>query len=85
MWNVNRGGESRLEPTREKDLPKPELPLPGCESASSPLRKPQRTGLAGSSFSVSSGAMDPLEILCRFSKVIAGLDLVLPEDEKCVC
>lgn len=29
--------------------------------------------------------MDPSEILGCFSKVIAGLDLVLPEDEKCVC
>lgn len=68
-----------------KDPPKPELLRPGCEWASSPLRKPQRTGLAGSSFPVSSGAMDPWEILCCFSKVIAGLDLVLPEDEKRVC
>lgn len=72
-----QGRQISLRAHQGKDLPKPELPLPGCESASSPLRKPQRTGQAGSSFSVSGGAMDPSEILCCFSKVIAGLDLVL--------
>lgn len=68
-----------------KDVLKPELHLLGRKSASSPLRKPQRTGLSGSGFSVSSGAVDPSEILCCFSKVIAGLDLVLPEDETYIC
>lgn len=68
-----------------KDPLKPELPLLAGKSASRPLGKPQRRGLSGSSFPVSSGAVHPSEIVCRFSKVIAGLGLVLPEDEKVIC